>query len=147
MGAKIKAHPNIVEFVGAVIHNTHGALLVYERIDGINLDCYYQMQKAHLAKKAWRPRLDAALSWCLQVFAALDWLHTGDDAIMHRDVKPSNLMLQQGNERVKLIDFGLARQAPDRCDLSPRASHAPARGDFTSKTGTWNLIQSKCGLC
>lgn len=147
MGAKIQAHPNIVEFVGAVMHNTHGPLLVYERIDGVNLDYYYQRMQQSVARKIWRPKLDAALNWCSQVFAALDWLHAGDYAIMHRDVKPSNLMLLHGNERVKLIDFGLSREVPDQCDRElSREPHAPARDDLTSKTGKSNISTSKCGL-
>src|SRR4029078_12326203 len=33
--------------------------------------------------------------------------------LVHRDVKPSNILLENGVERVKLTDFGLARAIDD----------------------------------
>jgi len=54
--------------------------------------------------------VDRSLDIAKQMLAGLDRLHY--EGIMHRDVKPFNVMLadrSNGRDRVKLIDFGLSR--------------------------------------
>ena len=61
---------------------------------------------------------------------ALDWLHSATEPIVHRDVKPSNLMLCGNNyHHVKLVDFGLARQVPCNVEDQPPREAAHRRGD------------------
>jgi hypothetical protein len=38
--------------------------------------------------------------------------------LVHRDVKPANIWLEAGSDRVKVLDFGLVRAAPDEPQLS-----------------------------
>ena len=91
-------HPNIVEYV------THGAVpggpqyLVMEWVEGETLS-------HRLANAAVTPR--EALAIASQIAGALAALHAAK--IVHRDVKPSNLMLVQ--DHIKLVDFGIARVA------------------------------------
>lgn len=49
-----------------------------------------------------------AVHYIRQVGAALSVLH--DNGILHRDVKPQNLMVRAGTDQVILIDFGIARE-------------------------------------
>src|SRR5438552_4963923 len=47
--------------------------------------------------------------WARQLFDVVGYLHAQDPPIIYRDLKPANVMLLEGTERIKLIDFGIAR--------------------------------------
>jgi serine/threonine protein kinase len=52
--------------------------------------------------------LDQVLTWADQLLDALDYLHTQDPQIIHRDIKPQNLKLTARGQLI-LLDFGLAK--------------------------------------
>ncbi len=96
-------HPNIVEYVahGSTPDGTH--YLVMEWVDGENL-----------AQRLDRTGLDArdTVALAIQIARALGAMHA--HRIVHRDVKPSNLMLVGGRvDQVKLVDFGVARRTTE----------------------------------
>jgi serine/threonine-protein kinase len=47
--------------------------------------------------------------WARQLFDVMQYLHAQDPPIVYRDLKPANVMLMEATERIKLIDFGIAR--------------------------------------
>ena len=150
LGVQVKTHPNICEFIGAVDHPSHGALLLFELVEGVDMEEYFRRQKAQ--RQDWKPKLKCALEWGRQVFMALDALHTCEVPLMHRDVKPSNLMLCHHTAgeyaSVKLIDFGLAceevrgEQSQRQVDSFERlASVEMVRGcDMTALAGTYQYM-------
>lgn len=52
--------------------------------------------------------VDQVLTWGDQLLDALDYLHTQDPQIIHRDIKPQNLKLTSRGQII-LLDFGLAK--------------------------------------
>ncbi|HKR11071.1 MAG TPA: serine/threonine-protein kinase [Pyrinomonadaceae bacterium] len=79
-----------------------------------------------LAEKMTRRRgpfpADQVLTWADQLLDALDYLHTQDPQIVHRDIKPQNLKLTPRGQII-LLDFGLAKgQAGDISRVTTGAS-------------------------
>ena len=78
-----------------------GQFLVMQFIPGDDLS---QM----MARKQGPFPADQVLTWGDQLLDALDYLHTQDPQIIHRDIKPQNLKLT-GRGQIILLDFGLAK--------------------------------------
>jgi hypothetical protein len=77
--------------------------LVMEFIDGCTL--------ATLLRKGGPLEVKEVLRIGMQVASGLAAAHR--HGLIHRDVKPANILLENGVQRVKLTDFGLARAADD----------------------------------
>jgi outer membrane protein assembly factor BamB len=78
------------------------AFLVQEFIEGKDLE-------AHLADLQGFLHEDQVIEWAVQLCDVLSYLHSHKpDPIVFRDMKPSNVMLDQ-HSRIRLIDFGIAR--------------------------------------
>ncbi|MCA1601843.1 MAG: serine/threonine protein kinase, partial [Acidobacteria bacterium] len=65
---------------------------------------------------------EQVLNWADQLLDALDYLHTQDPQIIHRDIKPQNLKLTPRGQII-LLDFGLAKgQASEISRITTSAS-------------------------
>ena|GEM_PF-6838381 len=92
-------HPNIVT-VYDLGYDGDKAFICMELIEG-------ETYQGILRKKTWLD-IPEALHWLVSVCQGLDHAHSR--GIIHRDLKPSNVILT-ADDRVKLLDFGLARPA------------------------------------
>jgi serine/threonine protein kinase len=77
-----------------------------ELMQGGSLTSAYAAARA-AAGPAWRPPAARALRHAAQLFRALEHLHVQAPAILHRDVKPSNLLVTADLTTLKLADFGV----------------------------------------
>ena len=95
-------HPNVISRLGhGTARDLSGRIfhyLVLEYMEGGDL------QKASRAEQI---SLKKALHYCEQVCAGLR--HAHNHGIIHRDIKPQNLLLSKDLDIVKIADFGVAR--------------------------------------
>lgn len=89
-------HPNIVSIYDISSHEGKD-FLVMEFVEGRTL-------KALIAEKGLL--LSQVLDFAAQIALALDSAHSA--GIVHRDVKPTNVMVRP-NHQIKVLDFGLAK--------------------------------------
>lgn len=93
-------HPNIVTLYENGQAET-GPYLVSEFVDGIPLNQLLREQ---------RLELQVAVDLVRQIAEALNYAH--GEGIVHRDVKPSNIMMNRAG-RPQVMDFGLAKRDAD----------------------------------
>jgi len=95
----ICTHPHIVRIYEVI---QEGALwcMVMEYIDGEDL--------ANLVENQGALSEVNALRYIQQIGEALTVVH--NNGLLHRDIKPQNIMLRSGNSEAVLIDFGIARE-------------------------------------
>ena len=91
------SHPNIVK-VYDVSFGDALQYIVMEYVEGITLKEYIQRQQVLDWKEA--------VHFVIQILRALQ--HAHDKGIIHRDVKPQNIILLP-NANIKVTDFGIAR--------------------------------------
>src|SRR3954451_178554 len=94
-------HPRVVNVMDYFTEDT-GVYLVMEMIKGKDLGA--------ILKESGNPGLpvDDAIEYTRQACEALQYVH--DQQIVHRDVKPANLIDAPDKDGVVLVDFGVARQ-------------------------------------
>ena len=98
-------HPNLPRVSDHFVTLEGNQYLVMDFIEGWDL--------AQILTRT-RPLPEAkVLAWISQACSALEYLHTQDPPIIHRDIKPQNIKVtSQG--RIYLVDFGIAKIGGER---------------------------------
>ena len=116
-------HPNIVtifEF-GEVDNLTY---LSAEFVDGETLRDFLRGK---------RLKLGEIIDIALQMLAALDAAH--EAKIIHRDMKPENVMVRRRDQVVKVLDFGLAKLTEKRQTFAELTSNSEAATELRTAPG------------
>ena len=95
------SHPNIVR-VSDYFQEGERHYMVMEFIQGRTLEEMLEEQTEPFPE-------EQVLVWAEQLCDVLTYLHSQNPKIIYRDLKPGNVMVVDGTDTVKLIDFGIAR--------------------------------------
>jgi serine/threonine protein kinase len=101
-------HPHIAQLIDAGVSPTGQPYLVLEHIDGQGIDRYCNDRALGV---------EARVRLYLDVLAAVAHAHA--NLIVHRDIKPGNVLVSAGGD-VKLLDFGIAKLIEEETALGPR---------------------------
>ncbi|HRN52847.1 MAG TPA: serine/threonine-protein kinase, partial [Gemmatimonadaceae bacterium] len=94
------SHPHIVP-IYAVDERDGLVLMAMGLVDGESL--------AELLHREARPPVEVVRRVLREVCEALDYAHR--EGVVHRDIKPDNILLERGTGRALVTDFGIARAA------------------------------------
>lgn len=92
-------HPNIVKIYDYVEQDNF-ACLVMEYIEGYTLDDYITKISGPLVT-------EKAIHIICNILDAVQYAH--DNNILHRDIKPGNIMVSKDGRVVRIMDFGIAK--------------------------------------
>lgn len=109
-------HENVVMHLGMLepMSNFPHACLILEYVQGGSLK---ELMKAEQLFE-----VDQAVQWIIQAAHGLAAVH--GKGVIHRDVKPGNLLMGEGG-KIKLSDFGLARETRLEGDVSVSVAGTP----------------------
>lgn len=97
------SHPHICKLFDMGEEEGFGCFQVMQYLPGITLRQWMRKQPGGIALSELLPILRAAAS-------ALDYAHTVRKPVVHRDVKPENIMYDPETGDVHVIDFGLSAE-------------------------------------
>ncbi|CAN0843647.1 Proline-rich receptor-like protein kinase PERK8 [Linum grandiflorum] len=126
-------HENLVTLLGSCAEGSH-RLLVYEYVCNGSLD-------QHLSKHTRKP-----LSWEMRMKIAigaakgLQYLH--ENNIIHRDMRPSNILITHDYESM-LGDFGLARTQQEDQELSTETNVVGTLGYLAPEYAEYGKVSTK----
>jgi serine/threonine-protein kinase len=90
-------HPRIPRVYSHFIDRGH-SYLVMDLVDGEDLEQIVE-REGHISEAR-------VLGWAIQICNVLEYLH--QRGLIYRDMKPSNVMVDHKDQRIKIVDFGIA---------------------------------------
>ena len=91
-----------------------------------------------------RPSTGQVLQLSLQIARGLAAAHQA--GLIHRDIKPSNIWVEEPHLRVKILDFGLARQAQENSQLTHTGAVVGTPAYMAPEQADGQRVDERCDL-
>ncbi|MEW6282341.1 MAG: serine/threonine-protein kinase, partial [Candidatus Eremiobacterota bacterium] len=125
--------------------------LVMEFVEGLSLGDYLRS----VGKPTRDEDVRQVVSFGVELCRVLEYLHGQNPPVLHRDIKPGNILVDPGGYHVTLVDFGLARDIHPQsnttrtqvgtlgyCSMEQAQGHPEVRSDLYSLGVTLNQLLS-----
>lgn len=129
-------HPLICKIVKS-FKNDYFVFLLLEHINGQNLSDYLNTHPTVM-------KTDEVRFLISGVLLVIDYLHKRQ--IVHRDIKPNNIMLDK-NGYIKLVDFGAAKNITDYCNTIIGTPHYMSPEVLSGKGYSFSCDYWSIGIC
>jgi WNK lysine deficient protein kinase len=98
-------HPNLVDFLTSWIDEVNGKVVFITPLAAAgDLEKFLSTYEGHIKIRVLR-------KWTRQILLGLDYLHSQKPSIVHRDIKPTNILYSSSDGRLRITDFGVAVSA------------------------------------
>ncbi|KAH8376599.1 hypothetical protein KR093_000191 [Drosophila rubida] len=124
-------HDNIVKLYGSSTDEDERIVIVMEYAD---CGCLNNILHNKGNENTILPHL-RSINWMLQCAKGIEYLHDFCPKILHRDLKPKNLLIFNNFRTLKICDFGTVKQLVTKMSCVGTASYmAPEVSNLTSYT-------------
>ena len=131
----LQTHPNLVAYHGCWEDKDH-VFLMMEYVDGSDLN---------KTSKALKPQLfpmSTVIDIVKKILHPLHALH--ESGVVHRDLKPPNILVSKSMDEIKLADFGFSALKPEKLEREEKTFCTPeyvapevSRGEYDEKCDIW----------
>lgn len=143
------SHPGIPQVID-FFHKGPASFIVMDYIQGLNLE---DELRQRMCENGSVSDPQQVVQDALEVLEILTYLHQQEPPVLHRDVKPANLIRHSRSKKIYLVDFGLARShqegqqqtrvgTPGYCAQEQMAGKAEPRSELYSLGVTMHHLLS-----
>jgi WNK lysine deficient protein kinase len=94
-------HPNILKMIKAWRNKAKDEVVMITELMSGSL-------KEYIHRNAERPRLKVIKLWCRSILKALEYFHSRNPPVIHRDLKCDNIFISSSNSEIRIGDLGFS---------------------------------------